>query len=137
MGLHIAISKTPFFLHFHFNQPNNLLVFHAYTFYCTFTTSSQQFQNCAYLTIKLLSQKEIPFLAVWLSRQSVFPMGLPYCHIHDPLLPAIHSSISPNKLLVSYHIYIYIYSKRNSTFQRVLTNVPLSMATFIPNAFLH
>jgi hypothetical protein len=103
-------------------------------------------------------KKEIPFLAVWLSRRLVFLMGLQYLHIQDPFPPCNSFFTQPNKLLVSHaSMYIYLYSKpciltvhhiyinikmeshslpmphfnipnlskRNSTFQRILTNVPI------------
>jgi hypothetical protein len=58
------------------------------------------------------------------------PCILTVHHIYINMKRESHSLPMP-------HFNIPNLSKRNSTFQRILTNVPIFMATFIPNALLH
>ena len=107
-----AISKTPLLpaLSTSINQTNCQFLMLIY-FYCTFIMSSQPISIVHTINQIHFLKKEIPFLAVWLSRQLVFFMGLHHCHIHDPFLPTIHSFHSQTNCQFLMHPCIYIYSK--------------------------
>ena len=91
----------------------NCQLFHAHTFLLhLYNVITNNFRIVHTNNQIHFLKKEIPFLAIWLSRKLVFLMGLQYRHIQDPFPPCNSFFTQPNKLLVSHaSMYIYLYSK--------------------------
>jgi hypothetical protein len=123
------------FLHFQLQSTKQLVSFSIHIpFIAPLQHRHNNFRIVHTLQLNYFLKREIPFLAVWLDRQSVFLMDLQHCHIQDCLLLAIHSLHI--QTIVS---FISTYQTFQSVIQhlkRVLTIVPISMATFILNASL-
>jgi hypothetical protein len=106
-------TSMGFFFHYHFGSTSNwsslwlttlqfkhsstkqIVSFHAhYIFIARMQWLTKNFGNVHTNNQIHLLKMEILFLAIWLSRQLVFLMGLKHCHIQGPFLPTISTFLS-------------------------------------------
>jgi hypothetical protein len=125
------------FLHFPLQSAKQLVSFSMHIhFIAPLQHHHNNFQNCAYLTIKLLSQKgkyhPLQFGSAGY-RSSLWTYNTAISK--TPLFLAIHYLHS--QTIVSFISTYQTFQNVVQHLKRVLSIVPISMATFIPNTFFY